>query len=280
MIDQVLEETADDAEALGCLDEMRRCRTIVGAGTSADAQMAVFENARQDRRPRQCAQRRHRLARGRDAAIVPLPFAPAARSAPRGRGRGHRPRRARAARTASASAPLRANASGASMSSGASGPIRPSSKAPSRLLRRELRVLLRQMTAVDRGAIRASISAARSPAITAGRTASVSVSTGSAITAQASLRWRKARAAKVAIAAASADSGPGAASAARRTASISRPATLSTSAPTSSILPGNSDRRCRQRRRRAPRPARSGSPPCRLTPRRPAPHRRWRRGGR
>ena len=32
-----------DAEALGCLAEMQRCRTIVGSGTSADAQMAVFE---------------------------------------------------------------------------------------------------------------------------------------------------------------------------------------------------------------------------------------------
>jgi glutamate---cysteine ligase / carboxylate-amine ligase len=43
MIEQVLEETAEDADALGCLSEMRRCRTIVGAGTSADAQIAVFE---------------------------------------------------------------------------------------------------------------------------------------------------------------------------------------------------------------------------------------------
>jgi glutamate---cysteine ligase / carboxylate-amine ligase len=43
MLDQVLEETADDADALGCLSQMRRCRTIVGAGTSADAQMAVYE---------------------------------------------------------------------------------------------------------------------------------------------------------------------------------------------------------------------------------------------
>jgi carboxylate-amine ligase len=40
---QVLEETAADAEELGCRPEMERCRTIVGAGTSADAQMAVFE---------------------------------------------------------------------------------------------------------------------------------------------------------------------------------------------------------------------------------------------
>ena len=41
--DQVLEETAADAETLGCLAEMLRCRTIVGAGTSADAQMAVYQ---------------------------------------------------------------------------------------------------------------------------------------------------------------------------------------------------------------------------------------------
>jgi carboxylate-amine ligase len=44
MVEQVLEETAEDAEALNCLSEMRRCRTIVGAGTSADAQIAVYEN--------------------------------------------------------------------------------------------------------------------------------------------------------------------------------------------------------------------------------------------
>jgi glutamate---cysteine ligase / carboxylate-amine ligase len=43
MMEQVLEETAADAEALGCLATMERCRIIVGAGTSADAQMAVFE---------------------------------------------------------------------------------------------------------------------------------------------------------------------------------------------------------------------------------------------
>jgi carboxylate-amine ligase len=43
MMEQVLEETAADAAALDCLAEMERCRTIVGAGTSADAQMAVFE---------------------------------------------------------------------------------------------------------------------------------------------------------------------------------------------------------------------------------------------
>ena len=44
--DQVLEETAEHAEALGCYSEMKRCRTIVGGGTSADAQMAVYETHR------------------------------------------------------------------------------------------------------------------------------------------------------------------------------------------------------------------------------------------
>src|SRR6185295_13097329 len=43
LMEQVLEETATDAQALNCLGEMQRCRTIIGAGTSADAQMAVFE---------------------------------------------------------------------------------------------------------------------------------------------------------------------------------------------------------------------------------------------
>jgi carboxylate-amine ligase len=42
-LDRIIEATADDAQALGCGDEIRRCRTIAGAGTSADAQLAVFE---------------------------------------------------------------------------------------------------------------------------------------------------------------------------------------------------------------------------------------------
>lgn len=42
-VDQVIDETSADAEALGCLKEMERCRVIVGTGTSADAQMAVYE---------------------------------------------------------------------------------------------------------------------------------------------------------------------------------------------------------------------------------------------
>jgi glutamate---cysteine ligase / carboxylate-amine ligase len=41
-IAHVLDEIAPDAEALGCVDELARCRTIADAGTSADAQLAVF----------------------------------------------------------------------------------------------------------------------------------------------------------------------------------------------------------------------------------------------
>ena len=43
MLDRVIEDTAADAEALDCIAEVRRCRAIVDAGTSADAQLAVFE---------------------------------------------------------------------------------------------------------------------------------------------------------------------------------------------------------------------------------------------
>jgi carboxylate-amine ligase len=43
LLDQLIEDIAPDAEALGCLGELRRCRTIAGAGTSADTQLAVFE---------------------------------------------------------------------------------------------------------------------------------------------------------------------------------------------------------------------------------------------
>ena len=42
IIDQVIEETGEDAATLGCGAELERCRTIAGAGTSADAQLAVF----------------------------------------------------------------------------------------------------------------------------------------------------------------------------------------------------------------------------------------------
>jgi carboxylate-amine ligase len=55
VLDRVIEMTAADAEALGCTEEIRRCRAIVSAGTSADAQLAVFDA--------------HRTSTGRDEAL-------------------------------------------------------------------------------------------------------------------------------------------------------------------------------------------------------------------
>jgi carboxylate-amine ligase len=43
MLDRVIEETAADADELGCADDIGRCRAIVRSGTSADLQLAVFE---------------------------------------------------------------------------------------------------------------------------------------------------------------------------------------------------------------------------------------------
>jgi carboxylate-amine ligase len=46
MLDRVVEALSEDASALGCTAEMERCRAIVSFGTSADAQLAVFESSR------------------------------------------------------------------------------------------------------------------------------------------------------------------------------------------------------------------------------------------
>jgi glutamate---cysteine ligase / carboxylate-amine ligase len=56
IIDELIEETAADATALGCMAELDRCRTIARTGTSADAQLALFEA--------------HSASRGRDAAFA------------------------------------------------------------------------------------------------------------------------------------------------------------------------------------------------------------------
>lgn len=45
MLEQVIEDIAKDAEALDCMAEIEHCRTIIGGGTSADAQLAVFAEA-------------------------------------------------------------------------------------------------------------------------------------------------------------------------------------------------------------------------------------------
>jgi glutamate---cysteine ligase / carboxylate-amine ligase len=47
MLERVIEETAADAEALGCAEEIAQCRKIVGGGTSADTQLAVFKEERE-----------------------------------------------------------------------------------------------------------------------------------------------------------------------------------------------------------------------------------------
>jgi glutamate---cysteine ligase / carboxylate-amine ligase len=43
MLERAIADTEADAAALGCTAELNRCRAMVGAGTSADAQLAVFE---------------------------------------------------------------------------------------------------------------------------------------------------------------------------------------------------------------------------------------------
>jgi glutamate---cysteine ligase / carboxylate-amine ligase len=47
MLERVIEDTATDIAALGCAAEISRCRAIVGSGTSADAQLAVFDAHKQ-----------------------------------------------------------------------------------------------------------------------------------------------------------------------------------------------------------------------------------------
>src|SRR5262249_17270458 len=51
MLERVICDTAADAAALGCTAEIDRCRAIVGAGTSADAQLAVFGAHKRTRDP-------------------------------------------------------------------------------------------------------------------------------------------------------------------------------------------------------------------------------------
>jgi carboxylate-amine ligase len=48
MLDHLVVQLADDAETLGCAEEMLACRAIVTRGTSADAQLRVFHQHRDD----------------------------------------------------------------------------------------------------------------------------------------------------------------------------------------------------------------------------------------
>ena len=56
LVEQVVEDTAEDAEVLGCLAEMQRCRDIATRGTSADTQMAVYEATLKTKDHRQALQ--------------------------------------------------------------------------------------------------------------------------------------------------------------------------------------------------------------------------------
>ena len=47
MLDRLIKDVSKDAETLGCLAEVQHCRAIVANGTSADAQLAVFEEAQE-----------------------------------------------------------------------------------------------------------------------------------------------------------------------------------------------------------------------------------------
>ena len=45
LLEQVLDDVRRDAEVLDCVEEIEHCRSIVGSGTSADTQLALFEKA-------------------------------------------------------------------------------------------------------------------------------------------------------------------------------------------------------------------------------------------
>jgi carboxylate-amine ligase len=53
LLDEVLDAVLPDAEALGCADEVLRCRAIINGGTSADIQLAIFEAQAKENGPTQ-----------------------------------------------------------------------------------------------------------------------------------------------------------------------------------------------------------------------------------
>jgi len=46
VVDELVEQLSDDAAALGCLPELAACKDIASNGTSADVQLAVYEESR------------------------------------------------------------------------------------------------------------------------------------------------------------------------------------------------------------------------------------------
>jgi carboxylate-amine ligase len=48
LIEEIIELVREDAEALGCLNEVLHARTILSRGTSAERQLATYHQARKD----------------------------------------------------------------------------------------------------------------------------------------------------------------------------------------------------------------------------------------
>jgi carboxylate-amine ligase len=48
LLSRLVNQTAADAEALGCTEEVRHCQTIVTRGSSADLQLRAFQEAGED----------------------------------------------------------------------------------------------------------------------------------------------------------------------------------------------------------------------------------------
>ena len=48
LLSRLIEETAEDAEALGCADEVRHCRTIIDRGSSAEFQLRAYHDSGDD----------------------------------------------------------------------------------------------------------------------------------------------------------------------------------------------------------------------------------------
>jgi len=48
LLSRLIEETAEDAEALGCPDEVRHCRTIIDRGSSAEFQLRAYHDSGED----------------------------------------------------------------------------------------------------------------------------------------------------------------------------------------------------------------------------------------
>jgi glutamate---cysteine ligase / carboxylate-amine ligase len=101
MLDRVIADTDDDAHALDCVQEVRRCRLIATIGTSADTQLAVYDahcGAFGNDQALRAVTDWIAAATLQDASAAwhPSIAASLSASAPRARGRAHPRRQARA----------------------------------------------------------------------------------------------------------------------------------------------------------------------------------------